>query len=141
MFVCASNVSVSKHVEKAPLSAGKLTYPFVPNATTHGTDALATLVTLFYNIARPRSFHHLDWPSSTPRDEKVNLSNNEITFLPETVEAAWGQVDVLTGKLDPNTVGSPLKAEVIVRGNPFVDAASKRAAAAEEEAAAMDDSQ
>lgn len=57
------------------------------------------------------------------------------------MEAAWGRVDVLTGKLDPDSVGSPLKAEIIVRGNPFVDAANKRAAAAEEEPAAMDDSQ
>lgn len=54
----------------------------------------------------------------------MNLSNNAIVTLPERLEAAWGRVDVLTGKLDPDTIGSPLKAEVIVRGNPFADAAT-----------------
>ena len=34
------------------------------------------------------------------------------------VEAAWGRPDLATGKLDPDTVGSPRKVEVVVRGNP-----------------------
>lgn len=35
------------------------------------------------------------------------------------VEAAWGRPDAPTGKLDPDTVGSPRKVEVVIRGNPI----------------------
>ena len=35
------------------------------------------------------------------------------------MEAAWGRPDAPTGKLDPDTVGSPRKVEVVIRGNPI----------------------
>lgn len=72
---------------------------------------------------------------------QVNLSNNDIASLPERLEAAWGRVDVLTGKLDPDTVGSPFKAEVVVRGNPFADATANKPGATSIEDVAMDESQ
>lgn len=52
---------------------------------------------------------------------KANFSNNSIHSLPEDLEAAWGRPDVLSGKLDPSTVGSPNQAEILVRGNPLAD--------------------
>ncbi|CAM9386986.1 unnamed protein product [Ectocarpus sp. 12 AP-2014] len=52
---------------------------------------------------------------------KANLSNNSIHSLPVDVEAAWGRTDPVTGKLDPATVDSPRKTEVIIRGNPVAD--------------------
>lgn len=37
------------------------------------------------------------------------------------MEAAWGRADPVSGKLDPSTVDSPRKTEVIIRGNPVAD--------------------
>eukprot|EP00903_Cladosiphon_okamuranus_P011936 g11210.t1 len=50
--------------------------------------------------------------------KKANLANNSIFSLPVDVEAAWGRPDAPTGKLDPDTVGSLRKVEVVIRGNP-----------------------
>lgn len=59
---------------------------------------------------------------NTQPDSQANFANNSTAYLPVDLEAAWGRANVLTGKLDPSTVGSPNKADVIVRGNPFADA-------------------
>ncbi|CAM9780683.1 unnamed protein product [Pylaiella littoralis] len=53
--------------------------------------------------------------------KKANLANNSIFTLPVDVEAAWGRPDASTGKLDPDSVGSPRKVEVVIRGNPVAD--------------------
>lgn len=53
---------------------------------------------------------------------KANFANNSIHAIPIEIEAAWGPVDLVTGKLAPEKVGSPRTVEVVVRGNPFADA-------------------
>eukprot|EP00752_Nemacystus_decipiens_P006856 g6158.t1 len=57
--------------------------------------------------------------------KKANLANNSIFSLPVDVEAAWGRPDAATGKLDPDTVGSPRKVEVVIRGNPIASEPKK----------------
>lgn len=57
--------------------------------------------------------------------EQANLANNSIYSLPIDLEAAWGRPNFVTGKLDPETVGSPRITEVVVRGNPIAEAPAK----------------
>lgn len=56
---------------------------------------------------------------------KANFANNSIHTIPIEIEAVWGPVDLVTGKLVPEKVGSPRTVEVVVRGNPFADAKKK----------------
>ncbi|CAM9669490.1 unnamed protein product [Scytosiphon promiscuus] len=76
--------------------------------------------------------------------KKANLANNRISFLPVDVEAAWGRADAVTGKLDPDTVGSPRKVDVVIRGNPIAEpkkADGSGSGGAGQTAAAMDETQ
>ncbi|CAM9936286.1 unnamed protein product [Ascophyllum nodosum] len=51
--------------------------------------------------------------------KKANFANNSIHSVAIEIEAAWGRVDFATGKLVPESVGSPRTVEVVVRGNPM----------------------